>query len=59
MIRKWLHNKRFKTQPMCICGWRMIPSIREHFESYWECKYHKCNWEAFTSTSGRMKWWKS
>ena len=43
---------------MCPCTWRMIPSIRKHFDYYWKCKWDECTWEAF-SHSGRIKFWKS
>ena len=44
---------------MCPCGWRMIPSTRQHFENYWICKFVECTWEAFTKEHHRIKFWKS
>ena len=58
MIRKWLHNKKYKGNPMCPCTWRMIPTTKKHFDYYWKCKWDECTWEAF-SNSGRIKFWKS
>lgn len=58
MIRKWFHNRKYKKQPMCPCGWRMIPSTRIHFDYYWKCSWAECTWEAF-SNSGRIKFWRS
>lgn len=59
MIRKWFHNRKYATEPMCPCGWRMIPSTRKHFESYWKCVWEECTWEAFTNETYRVKFWKS
>ncbi len=41
MIRKWLHNRKYKEHPKCPCGWRMIPTTRQHFENYWKCKFNE------------------
>ena len=57
-FRKWLHNRKYDT-PMCPCGWKMIPSTRQHFEQYWICKWKECTWEAFATTSYRIRFWKS
>ena len=57
-VLKWLHNRKLNT-PMCPCGWKMIPSTRKHFESYWICKFTQCTWEAFTNETYRVKLWKS
>ena len=57
MIRKWWHNRKNKEQPMCPCGWRMIPAVRDHFDSYWVCLWKECTWEAFTN-GGRLKFWR-
>ena len=38
MIRKWLHNRKYKTEPECQCGCRMIPTDRSGFDNYW--KWH-------------------
>ena len=57
-ILKWLHNRKHNT-PMCPCGWKMIPSTRKHFEQYWICKFKECTWEAFATTSYRIRFWKS
>ena len=59
MIKRWFHNKRYKNEPKCICGWRMIPSTKQHFENYWKCLCKNCTWEAFTTTSYRIRFWKS
>ena len=59
MIRKWWHNRKYKTEPKCPCGWRMIPTTRQHFENYWKCIWDECTWEAFTTASYRIRFWKS
>jgi uncharacterized protein (DUF2236 family) len=60
MIRKWLHNKKLKNNPMCPCGWRMKPATRKGFDHYWNCLWDECTWEAFVNgTSTRVKFWKS
>jgi len=59
MIRKWLHNKKLKHNPMCPCGWRMIDHPHRHFseEDAWKCKFDDCTWEAFETPGGRIKYW--
>jgi len=57
MVRKWLHNRKLKNNPMCPCGWRMIPSTRRHFEQYWNCLWDICTWEAFSTNGGKVKYW--
>ena len=57
-ILKWLHNRRLNT-PMCPCGWKMRPTTRKHFEQYWKCVWRECTWEAFATTSYRIRFWKS
>ena len=57
MIRKWWHNRKNKEQPMCPCGWRMIPATRPHFDSYWICFWKECTWAAW-SNGGKLKFWR-
>ena len=59
MIFKWLHNRKYKENPMCPCGWRMLSTTRQHFSNYWKCKFEQCTWEAFTKESYRVKFWRS
>ena len=59
MIRKWLHNRKYKREPECQCGCRMIPTDRSGFDNYWKCIWNNCTWEAFTTSSYRVRFWKS
>ena len=59
MIFKWFHNRKYKRNPKCPCGWRMIPSTRKHFHLYWICKFKECTWEAWSSENYRIKFWKT
>ena len=57
MIHKWWHNRKNKQHPKCPCGWRMIPTTRPNFDSYWECVWKQCTWAAW-SNGGKLKFWK-
>lgn len=55
---RWWHNRKYKNNPECPCGWRMIKTTRKGFLRYWECKLEQCTWEAFVNgTSSRVKFW--
>ena len=59
MIRKWWHNRKDKNNPMCPCGWRMIPATRPNFDLYWKCIWKQCTWAAWSNGGGKLKFWKS
>ena len=42
---------------MCPCKWRMVSVEHGHYDGYWICKWEKCTWEAFMTTSGKTRWW--
>ena len=56
MIFRWLHNRKYKNNPMCPCKWRMVSVEHNHHDNYWICKWEKCKWEAFSTTSGKTRW---
>lgn len=57
MIFRWLHNRKYKNNPMCPCKWRMVSVEHGHYDGYWVCKWESCKWEAFNTTSGKTRWW--
>ena len=58
LIHKWLHNKIYKDNPVCPCGWNMVKYIRKGFDYYWMCKWKECTWEAWSLDGGKIKWWR-
>ena len=58
MIFKWLHNRKNKYNPLCNCGWRMLPMIKIGYDYMWKCKWEKCGWETYEGTSGKLHWYK-
>ena len=57
MIFKWLHNRQFKQNPECFCGWKMIPAKSPFYET-WKCKWkERCGWRVFSAEGGKLHWY--
>ena len=58
MIFRWLHNERYKHNPKCVCGWKMIKAKSPYYET-WKCKWEeKCGQRAFSGDGGKLHWYK-
>ena len=58
MIFKWLHNRKYKQNPLCVCEWRMVLAEYKHHDYIWKCKWDKCGWETFDNGDGKLHWYK-
>ena len=58
MISKWLHNRKHKQNPLCVCKWRMLPVEYKYHDYIWKCKWGKCGWETFDNGDGKLHWYK-
>lgn len=58
MIIKWLHNRKHKHTPMCVCGYKMVfdKETSDFDRIYWKCK--KCLTEAYENYDCKLHWFK-